>query len=1268
VKQTEVEHPQIEASAHAGPRQSLPPGEDPRLVAALEEYLAAQETGETPDRDRFLARHPEIAPALADCLKGLEFIRTAASQVRQPSADRSVSAGPAAEVFQPEVPLGDYRIVREVGRGGMGVVYEAVQLSLGRRVALKVLPFAAALDPKHLQRFKNEAQAAAQLHHTNIVPVFGVGCDRGVHFYAMQFIEGQTVAAVIREMRRLAGLGEQDAASPTPLPRGEGGETTFPPPRTGKDGRGVAADSTPLAALTTERSATSPSYFRTAAQLGIQAAEALEHAHQLGIAHRDVKPANLLVDVRGNLWVTDFGLAQFHADAGLTQTGDVLGTLRYMSPEQVRARHAMVDHRTDIYSLGVTLYELLTLEPAFATGDRNELAAQIAFEEPRLLRQLNKAVPVELETIILKAMEKDPAERYATAQELADDLRCFLENRTIRAKRPTLVQRARKWSQRHMVLVRAAVAVLFITTVTTSVGLWYVFGAKDRAEKANIKAQAAKNDAVTARNEAEAARKRAEEEKAQAVMEKGRGDAFYIGLGALAEDYLHAFETDQLPRVRRGEPPDQETLEKVLQFYALLVKYPNSCPPVRQAVGNAYRRVGDIQQWLGDSPKAEDAYGRAIKILEELVSEFPDVPRYRYELAGCYNNLGILLVNSDRPRKAEDILRRSLKLYEELRDELSGGAPDRILKVLEPINLARKEKETWDEFVTRRQGQTAKYLNHFRNELAGNHHHLALMYATTGRPQDAEKAYERALTILEKLVDDGCCEPKYGLALACLYENRAGLFQATGRLKEAEQGYQQAQGLLKKLAAGHPQELLYRQCLAMNWDGLGILLEKTGRLPKADEAFEEALKLKRQLVADRPALGYYRYILALSQREHGRRLQAAKRLQEAETAYREAAALLEQLVTDFPQIPKYRHQLARSESVLANLLATTPRLPEAEKLLRQARDRYEKLRADTSLDVRPDLASNQNTLALVLEGTGRAREAQPVYEQAVALWQELVDANPEMASHHSNLGSTLTNLARMLNARREWEQARPLAERAVSQQKVALQLKPEDADYCQLLQEHNLVLAESWLSLSKHEEAARVAAQLARGSRTNSLDGFFAADVLVHCVPLVEHDDRLSPAERRARVREHVDQIQISLREVERQSAENPAAAKALARFLAVYSLPGVSDPERAMTLARQAIDRSPRDGTSYGTLGMALYRAGQWPEAVTALNKAMALRSGDGLDGFFLAMAHWRAGDKDKAALWYERAAAWMEKHQADRRDLRLIRAEAAALLGRSE
>ena len=207
-------------------------------------------------------------------------------------------------------------------------------------------------------------------------------------------------------------------------------------------------------------------YFRTAAALGIQAAEALDHAHKFGIVHRDIKPANLLLDVQGNLWITDFGLARLQDDAGLTITGDLLGTLRYMSPEQALAKRGYLDHRTDIYSLGATLYELVTLRPAVDGQDRQEVLRKIAQDEPTPPRRLNPAIPRELETILLKAMNKEPESRYATAQELADDLQRFLEDKPIKAKRPTLLERVTKWSRRHRIVVAAAFVFLLLAVAT----------------------------------------------------------------------------------------------------------------------------------------------------------------------------------------------------------------------------------------------------------------------------------------------------------------------------------------------------------------------------------------------------------------------------------------------------------------------------------------------------------------------------------------------------------------------------------------------------------------------------------------------------------------------------------------------------------------------------------------------------------------------------------------------------------------------------------
>jgi tetratricopeptide (TPR) repeat protein len=463
------------------------------VIAALEEYLAAMQEGRAPARTDFLARHTEIAAALGECLEGLEWIRGGPAGARSAAAP---AVDPTGAGVQPGITLGDYQILREVGRGGMGVVFEAVQLSLGRRVALKVLPFAAALDGKQLQRFKNEAQAAAHLHHTNIVPVFGIGCELGVHYYAMQFIEGQTLAAVIGELRHLAGREPVPGGGQTAAPSGPASRLLLghaaaaqaggaDPQRTGPFPPEVvqthAGDTTlgPAKPGSSERSLKSPGFFRAVAQLGIQAAEALEHAHQLGVVHRDIKPSNLLVQgetgvsIPGvRLWVTDFGLAHMHSQAGLTMTGDLVGTLRYMSPEQALARRVPIDHRTDLYSLGATLYELLTLAPVFAGCDRQELLRQIAFDEPIRPRRLNRFIPIELETIVLKAIEKNPGDRYAAAQELADDLERFLKDEPIRARRPTLVQRARKWTRRHKAASRAFVCV-FLVCLLAAGGFWY---------------------------------------------------------------------------------------------------------------------------------------------------------------------------------------------------------------------------------------------------------------------------------------------------------------------------------------------------------------------------------------------------------------------------------------------------------------------------------------------------------------------------------------------------------------------------------------------------------------------------------------------------------------------------------------------------------------------------------------------------------------------------------------------------------------------------
>jgi serine/threonine protein kinase/Tfp pilus assembly protein PilF len=446
---------------------SMQPGVGNESLEALVGQVADQFTdrinkGESPDVEDYVRRYPEIAAVLRQVLPALQVMGPCSDAV-EPSRTQ------AAGEVQLSGCLGDFRIVREVGRGGMGVVYEAEQLSLRRRVALKVLPFAATLNARHLRRFHNEAQAAACLHHSNIVPVFSVGCERGVHFYAMQFIDGQPLSDVIRQMAQRPSEPEERTTPYQPTQ----GDTAVASPtlRTSPD----------ATSLTAERKR-GREYFRKVAELGVQAAAALDHAHQLGVVHRDVKPGNLLLDARGNLWVADFGLALVqHGEAVLTQTGDPVGTLRYMSPEQAMGRRVVIDHRTDIYSLGVTLYELLVLQPAFPSNDRRELLGQVAFKEPLRPRQLDRAVPLELETIVLKAMEKRPQDRYATAQELADDLRHWLADRPIRARRPSPAARLGRWGRRHKPLVAGVLGALMVGLAVLAGSIGWV--ARDAAAR-----------------------------------------------------------------------------------------------------------------------------------------------------------------------------------------------------------------------------------------------------------------------------------------------------------------------------------------------------------------------------------------------------------------------------------------------------------------------------------------------------------------------------------------------------------------------------------------------------------------------------------------------------------------------------------------------------------------------------------------------------------------------------------------------------------------
>jgi serine/threonine protein kinase len=576
--------------------------EQAELARVLESCLAELEAGRAIDRERLLAEHPAIADRLESCLATLAVVQQAAA---------GLGKGLSSEnLLTPAGRLGDFDILRQVGRGGMGVVYEARQISLGRRVALKVLPFAATLDPRQLQRFWTEAQAAAILNHPHIVPVYSVGCERGVHYYAMQFIEGQTLAEALTALRRAApGRPDADAAPSAPT--------------------------VPAAGLPTERSARGPGYFQAVARLGMQAALALEHAHQLGVVHRDIKPANLLLDARGNVWVTDFGLARVWAQAGLTLTGDTVGTLRYMSPEQALAKRALVDHRTDIYSLGATLYEALTLQPAYPGDDREELLRRIAQSDPPPPRRINRAVPVDLETVILKSMAREPERRYATAQDLADDLGRFLEHRPVRAVRPSVRERVGKWAWRHRSVLTALAVVGALATgglLTLTVLLWR---AQTHTNAALDLAQA--NGALAEAN-------------------------FRKALGGLNE-LLWELENPQWAKIPGFLEARHELTRKGLRIFQDFVDEPGTDPAVRFQAARAHEIMVNVYLVEHRFDEARQAHGKAAALFEGLIVEQPENPDYYLVLARTHAALANWDFSFKRHEEAKTGYRRAADVY-----------------------------------------------------------------------------------------------------------------------------------------------------------------------------------------------------------------------------------------------------------------------------------------------------------------------------------------------------------------------------------------------------------------------------------------------------------------------------------------------------------------------------------------------------------------------------------------------------------------------------
>ncbi|MFG0332983.1 MAG: protein kinase, partial [Maioricimonas sp. JB049] len=568
--------------------------DDDTFELAASEFTDRVRRGDVPDIDEYVTRFPNLSVEIRELFPTI----LAMEQTKQ---HREFESGGKASLGARKIEqLGDFRILREVGRGGMGIVYEAEQESLGRHVAVKVLPPFALMDETHIRRFHREAQTAGQLHHTNIVPVFGVGEDDGLYYYVMQLIDGRGLDAMLSD-----------------------------------------AESDPL----------DPWH---AADIGRQIGDALAYAHEHGTLHGDIKPANLLLDRSGTVWITDFGLARaLEPDATVTEHFG--GTLRYMAPERF---HGTTDARSDVYSLGVTLYELITGQPAFPGTTKSELLRQVTQTDPVRPRTINPRIPRDLETIVLKAIARDPDHRYQSSQAAADDLGRFLEGSPIRARRVTSVERFWRWCRRNPALSAAictAVVSTLMVAMLTSVGYF-------RSRQINSELQTLNADLNGLNTDLQDSldREQQERETAQAttqlaldalskIFDRFAPNALYV-TPVVIEDETASQEADYTTPMQPALSPEvAAALEEMLPIYHRLAEQRGQDPTIRKQAARAHHRIGMIYQQLGQSDAARTAYGDAIRLLEELrveagATDEPDVADARLlpQLATVLNDLADL--------------------------------------------------------------------------------------------------------------------------------------------------------------------------------------------------------------------------------------------------------------------------------------------------------------------------------------------------------------------------------------------------------------------------------------------------------------------------------------------------------------------------------------------------------------------------------------------------------------------------------------------------
>lgn len=910
------------------------------IEVLAEEFIEQRRTGEAPTIKQFAAAHPE----LTDEIKRLFPAIVAMEQVQ--SFVVNSNERPIELRVDKLEKLGDYRILREIGRGGMGIVYEAEQQSLGRLVAVKVFPQQVLKDSKKLERFRREARVAALLHHTNIVQVFGAGDQDGLSYYVMQLIRGVSLDRVIDQLRDPASAqpvadtarneveqsGQSSAlftaatAARAILGGGfeawsapEGQSTCSASLRAIRKSSSVDADGSwqlvaseggnvPQHVSSVRESSTAVlshhhSYWQSVAQIGVQVGEALRYAHLHGTLHRDIKPSNLLLDPKGTVWVTDFGVAKAVSQEQISRPGDVVGTLRYMPPEQLAGDS---DTRSDIYSLGLTLYELITLRTAFGDTSEDGLVHRKLEKDPVPPRKLQPGVPRDLETIVLKAIARAPGRRYQTAGELVDDLTRFLDGRPVRARRVGPAERLWRWSRRNPAVATLSALLLLVAVCSFSAISWEW-------------------------RETEFEKRRAQDENRRAESNLS------LALDSM-DQFLDRFESTWIghPRDAESEVTDvgfhvpisnksAAILEDALLFYDQFAAQNSANPRLQHDTANAYRRVGEIYARLGEYDKAKDACCRAIEIYRKQSQQSAPNSDSMPHAALALNTLG------------------------------------RVEMILGRLEASRTHFNQARQLLAKRVGDAPP----FPYELAHTHSNLGSVLWYQGKPEEAVRNDRQAIQLLEQLVAEHPRKAEYRLALARAYRRYHPNRNNGAEERKRDWFRAEAVSTIEELVQEFPQVPDYQcelsETLAMvTFESFGFPRgpRKFGRHRTPESHLRRAVDLAKGITDKYPEIPRYRGALARSQKDLARLLHTTNRPRMAEALIADAVEIYEDLWEEFPAVTSYQFFLAAALQSHGDVLRDLGRLTDSRQAIERSIEQQE-----SYLKANPDAVFGRSMLA-----------------------------------------------------------------------------------------------------------------------------------------------------------------------------------------------------------------------------------------------------------------------------------------------------------------